>query len=276
MTHTNVVEQPRLRSPLRQTLGRELFVLKRKVRWYIGDERWAKQRVKEELPHMLKEHRSFLLRPLRDVDMWLQHNKVTNLQCTINKIHGLLIYPGETFSFWKLVGRPTKAKGYLTGLVLNNGNISEGIGGGLCQLGNLLYWMALHTPLVVKERWQHSYDVFPDVNRTLPFGSGATLAYNYIDLQLANTTHQTFQINLWLSKTHLHGTVRSDTPSQYDYEVFETDHAFRYQWWGGYTRHNRIWRKMTRQSTGKERVELVTENHAIMMYEPMLPERVNT
>lgn len=272
--HAPIVEQPRLRSPLRQILGREYFILKRKTRWYLGRERWARQRVEKELSYTFKEHRSFLLRPLRDVDMWLQHNKVTNLRLAIGQMNGLLIRPGETFSLWKLVGRPTEGKGYLTGLVLNNGNISEGVGGGLCQLGNLLYWMTLHTPLVVKERWRHSYDVFPDVNRTLPFGSGATLAYNYIDLQLANQTNQTFQINLWLSDTHLHGAIRSDTPSQYNYEVFETDHAFSYQWWGGYTRHNRIWRRIADRSTREERVELVTENHAIMMYEPLLPESV--
>ncbi|MGE3802441.1 MAG: VanW family protein [Candidatus Kapaibacterium sp.] len=271
-SHTTIVEQPRERSRLRRKLGREFYTLKRKAEWRFSRQKWAKERVGESLPFKWKEHRSFLLRPLRDVDMWLQHNKVTNLRLAINQIDGLLIRPGETFSLWKLVGRPTEKKGYLTGLVLDNGKVSQGIGGGLCQLGNLLYWIALHTPLVVKERWRHSYDVFPDVNRTLPFGSGATLAYNYVDLQLFNPTSQTFQINLRLSDTHLHGLISSDLPSHYDYEIFETDHAFRHQWWGGYTRHNRIWRRVTERETGEERVELVTENHAIMMYEPMLPE----
>ena len=39
--------------------------------------------------------------------------------------------------------------------------------------------MTLHTPLQVTERYRHSYDVFPDADRKLPFGSGATCAYNY-------------------------------------------------------------------------------------------------
>ena len=47
------------------------------------------------------------------------------------------------------------------------------MGGGLCQLANLLYWMALHTPLAVVERHHHSFDPFPDENRTLPSGRAA-------------------------------------------------------------------------------------------------------
>ncbi len=269
-THT-VVERPRRRHPLRRRLGREYFILKRRFGWRFGPERWSETISKEELPHLWKEHRSLLLRPLRDVDMELQRNKVTNLRIAISCIDGLLIRPGETFSLWKLVGRPTERRGYLPGLMIENGRIGQGVGGGLCQLGNLLYWIALHTPLTIKERWRHSYDVFPDVNRTLPFGSGATLAYNYVDLQIFNPTDDLFRINLRLSDTDLHGEIRCSHSREHDYEVFETDHAFRHQWWGGYTRHNRIWRRVTNRETGQERVELVTENHAIMMYEPMLP-----
>ena len=95
-----------------------------------------------------------------------------------------------------MVGNPSKRKGYLKCLVLNNGKIGYDYGGGLCQLGNLLYWMVLHSPLVVTERWRHSFDVFPDVNRKLPFGSGATLSYNYIDLQFKNPTKHNYQIKL--------------------------------------------------------------------------------
>ena len=62
----------------------------------------------------------------------------------------------------------------MEGMILRNGRVASGVGGGLCQMTNLLYWMTLHTPLTVTERWRHGYDVFPDSNRTQPFGSGAT------------------------------------------------------------------------------------------------------
>ncbi len=155
-------------------------------------------------------------------------------------------------------------------MMIHNGKVAEGVGGGLCQLGNLLYWMALHTPLSVTERWRHSYDVFPDVNRTIPFACGATLAYNYIDLQLTNNTEYSFKINLWLDEEYLHGSIGCDQAVNKTYEVYETDHQITQQMWGGYTRHNRIWRKITDNTTNEVQHELVAENNAIMMYNPLL------
>ncbi|MCQ2189950.1 MAG: VanW family protein [Paludibacteraceae bacterium] len=112
--------------------------------------------------------------------------------------------------------------------------------------------------------------VFPDVNRTIPFACGATLAYNYLDLQLRNDTDMTFKINLWLDDEYLHGTVECDRPLNKEYEIYETDHCVKLQWWGGYTRHNKIWRKITDTETGEIWDELVAENNAIMMYSPLL------
>ena len=204
--------------------------------------------------------------------MQLQVNKITNLQIACGRIDRLVIAPGERFSLWHLVGRPTARRGYLDGLVLDAGRIRAGVGGGLCQLGNLLYWMLIQTPLTVTERWRHGYDVFPDVNRRLPFGSGATLSYNYVDLGFENRTTEHWQIRLGLDATHLHGAIRCQAPCRYDYRIEETDHHVRPEWWGGYTRHNRIWREIEDRQTGEIRRELVTANHAIMMYEPLLPE----
>jgi vancomycin resistance protein VanW len=157
-------------------------------------------------------------------------------------------------------------------MMIHNGKVATGIGGGLCQLGNLIYWMALHSPLTIKERWRHSFDVFPDVNRTIPFACGATLAYNYIDLQLENRTDITFKINLWLDDEYLHGTLLADFPPENTYEIIETDQRFELQWWGGYTRHNRIFKRITNIATGSVSEELVSENNAIMMYNPTLKE----
>lgn len=202
--------------------------------------------------------------------MVLQRNKVTNLSLAIRHLHQVVIHPGETFSIWKLVGRPTKAKGYLDGLVLTNGQIGKGTGGGLCQLGNLLYWMALHSPLTVTQRWRHGYDVFPDINRNIPFACGATLSFNYIDLQLFNGTNQSFQLLLWLDEEHLNGQLTCETVWPYTYSVYETDHQIKHQWWGAYTRHNRIWKRSSHATNGTTTDELVAENNAIMMYNPLL------
>ncbi len=262
------IQQPLKRSNLRKFLGKEYFIFRRRLKWFLQRGKFAKQNSGVSFPNQIISHQSVLLRKLRNVDMHLQHNKIQNLTLAIAKTHQVVIKPGQTFSIWQLVGRPTKAKGYLPGLVLHNGQTGAGVGGGLCQLGNLLYWMALHTPLTIKERWGHSYDVFPDVNRTIPFACGATLSYNYIDLQLENNTTHNFQIELWLTDTHLHGSISTDAQTTPLYQVFETDHIIQQQVWGGYTRHNKIWRNTFEHATKTQ--EIIAENHAIMMYSPLI------
>lgn len=239
------------------------------MQWYFTPKSWAKVTGHQGFENKVIEHRSIILRPLKDVQMYLQENKRKNLQLAIERVNGCIIKPGETFSFWKLAGRPTAKKGYLEGMVLNQGKIEAGIGGGLCQLGNLMFWMAAHSPLTVVERHRHGFDVFPDIKRTVPFGSGATLSYNYIDLQLKNDTDNSFCINLWLSETHLHGCLSSLHALDDHYSVEERGHQIQLQYWGGYSRHNQIYRIRT-TTNGQKEEELLVENHAIMMYNPFL------
>jgi len=184
---------------------------------------YAKEIQSNPLPYEVFKHQTPMLRRLKDVEMWLQHNKVKNLKIASEQINGVILKPGQTFSFWKLVGKPTKAKGYVNGMVLYNGSFKPEVGGGLCQLSNLIYWMTLHTPLTVTERWRHNYDVFPDSNRTQPFGSGATVAYNYIDLQITNKTKWPFQLLVRVGDKRLHGEWRCLLPLKLRYQIYETD-----------------------------------------------------
>ena len=268
--NNNSVEKPIHRGRFRKYFGREYFILKRRRQWIFGNDVFAKQDFQTSYNFPIIQHRSFLLRPLKDVEMYLQHNKVTNLKLAIANLDKVVIEPGQTFSLWRLVGRPTRSKGYLEGMTLHNGKVLKDIGGGLCQLGNLLYWMALHTPLTIKERWRHGYDVFPDINRTIPFACGATLSYNYVDLQLKNDTDKSFQLNLWIDQEYLNGQITCNQDLEVSYEIYETDHHFNQQWWGGYTRHNKIWKRITNLKSEEVTTELVTENNAIMMYNPLL------
>ena len=71
---------------------------------------------------------------------------------------------------------------------LSDGARGAGVGGGICQLANLLHWMVLHSPLTVVERSEHSFDPFPDNGRVLPWGVGCSIAYNYVDLVVRNDT----------------------------------------------------------------------------------------
>ena len=190
-------------------------------------------------------HKTPLIRKLQGVDLNLLYNKTINLKIAASKLNGICIKPGEVFSYWRLIGNPTRRKGYKDGLILRpDGTFGAGVGGGLCQLSNLIYWMTLHTPLTVIERYRHSHDVFPDSDRTQPFGSGATCVYNYLDLQIHNRTDTEFQLHIHLTKDNLVGEWRSGKPQTYQYEVYEKEHSIISTFWGGYIRHNAIYRRI--------------------------------
>lgn len=198
----------------------------------------------------------------------MQQNKIHNLKLAVEKLNGLVLRPGETFSYWRLIGFPGKLKGYRKGMVLVNGQVRAKRGGGLCQLSNLLYWLTLHTPLTVSERYRHSFDVFPDSGRTQPFGSGATCVYNYRDLQITNNFIETFLLSLEVKDRHLVASWKSQFPLSYTYRVYEKKHWIT-QDKGFYIRHNILYREcyLNNQLFSDE---YLTENHALMMYSPLL------
>lgn len=250
-----------------------LAVLSRRMQrygsWYFGSKKFASKKIIDALPFRIKKHQSVLLKKLGDSDMQLQINKVTSLKIAAKKINHIIIKPGETFSFCKLVGLPTKRKGYLPGMELSFGQAKVGIGGGICQISNLIHWLVMHSPLTVTERHHHSFDPFPDDGRVLPFGSGATVFYNYLDYQFINHTSHTFQINLWFSDKCLEGELRTDTELDYAYHVFEKEHQF-LQIDGQFYRKNEIWRnKILKFQSGKIiEEELLTKNFARVTYTP--------
>jgi vancomycin resistance protein VanW len=219
------------------------------------------------LPVTLVRHASLLRRRLLDLDPHLQETKIVNLRLAAATMDGLVIRPGETFSFWNRVGPPTAARGFVEGLILRGGRITAGIGGGLCQLSNLLYWMALHTPLEVVEQHHHGFDPFPDAGRVLPFGSGATIFWSYGDLRLANPTDQPLQLCVRVGTTRLHGAVRTDRTWPVAYHVEEVGHRFVREADGVVYRENELWRRIVDRRTGEtlERT-LLTRNHAVVGY----------
>lgn len=269
----NEIKQPKQLSKLRQILGKEYYIFQRKLVWHFGKQKWAKTKQETLFKHLVVKHKSLILRPLKDVNMCLQENKRTNLKIAVSHLNKIVVKPQETFSIWRLVGRPTKRKGYLEGLVLNQGNIEKDTGGGLCQLGNLLFWTFAHSPLTITERYRHGFDMFPDVNRKVPFGAGATLSYNDIDLQVKNETENIFQLNLWLDDTYLNVELLSKNKIDKEYKVEERNHVIKQQFWSGYSRHNQIFQIEKNIATATVNKRLLVENHAIMMYNPFLEEK---
>jgi len=240
------------------------------LRWHAGPENFARTRG-DRLPAKVYRHQSKLRRHLAEdpQDRAWQDGKVTNHALAIPQIDGILIRPGETFSFWRLVGRPSARRGFVEGMELSQGRARGGIGGGLCQIGNLLHWIALHSPLEVTQRANHSFDPFPDQGRVIPYGTGAALFWNYIDLWLFNPTDRTFQLRLWMTDTLLNGELRADQLLPHRYHVFEKNGGFERSG-DGWLRQNEIWREL---STKGEEAEVVTceklyANRVRVMYEP--------
>jgi len=261
-----------LRSGARVVAGPAVRRARRELQWRrVGGRRLRLGRAPAAgFPHRVAEHATPLMRRLAGLEERLQRNKAVNLRLAVQRIDGLVLRPGERFSFWWHVGAPTARRGYLPGLVLADGRLTEGVGGGLCQLTNLLYWLTLHTPLTVVERWRHTHDVFPNAGRTQPFGSGATCAWPVLDLQVENRTTTAFRLCVAVTDTHLTGAWTAADAVPTCYEIYEAAHLITNDLPGVFVRHNVIRRRVLDPDGATVDDELVAVNDALMRYAPVL------
>jgi len=212
---------------------------------------------------VIARHQSVIRRKLGNSDPFLQEQKIINLMRACEDLNGLIIKPGEVFSLWETIGKPTLERGYVNGMLLSNGKIVDGVGGGLCQLSNFLCWIFQHADTKVIERYHHSMDVFPDSGRTLPFGSGATCMYNFVDLQIKNTSTQNLQLKIWITDTHLKGQLLAPTNEPLKFDVREKNHTF-IKRGDRYFRYNEIYK--VSKLEGKE----ISEKHLFTNFAPVL------
>ncbi len=109
--------------------------------------------------------------------------RVQNLHVGAGKLHGTVVLPGEEFSVAAALMPFTEANGYAAGGTYIDGQLSESIGGGVCQLSSTLYNALLQTHLTITERHPHSLPV-----GYVPLGQDAAIAGDYKDLKFKNTT----------------------------------------------------------------------------------------
>lgn len=254
--------------PLTYKISVQKNVIQRKVRDFFSKEKFAKQKTDEKLPALVWEHQSLIRRVLGNVDMTLQENKATNLSLAAPKVNGILIRPGETFSFWRTVGKSTAKKGFKEGLVIASSKPDSAIGGGMCQFSNLIHWMVLHSPLDITEHHHHDgFDLFPDFNRKIPFGTGTSISYNYVDYRITNNTDTTYQIIVYVTDTHLCGELRAEKAPSEEYVIeSEGEHFVREN--GDVYRKGKVYRSCIDKNTGKVISKTcIRENHAKVMYD---------
>ena len=255
-------------SPLTYRLSMEKEILKRHLSDILHSTRFTKHVSQTSLPVLVYRHNSLIRRRLGNVDMLLQENKATNLALAVTHINGLLIRPGETFSVWKQVGRTTRRKGYKEGLTIAKGQPSKGIGGGLCQLSNLIHWLVLHSELTITEHHHHDgLDLFPDFGRQIPFGTGTSISYNYIDYRVKNETANTYQFLLWVDDEYLCGELRAQQQQPHTFHIHAENEFFSRED-GIVYRNGQVFRDVIDRTSGRcLDSQLIRTNYARVMYE---------
>ena len=132
---------------------------------------------------LLAEARSGLWTDERSREHKHQRGKVENLRRATAAIGAGMLAPGQVFSFWRMVGKATRRRGYVDGRMIQEGCLVPAVGGGLCQLSNALYDVALRAGCVIRERHGHS-KIVPGSAST--HGRDATVAWNYVDLRFSH------------------------------------------------------------------------------------------
>ena len=243
-------------------------VILRSIQDALRHEKMPQVRNAQPLPHIVKSHSSLIVRHLDGVDLQLQQNKKVNLQLAADAINGTIIRPGETFSVWNAIGHPTEKRGFREGLTISGTKgLGKGVGGGLCQVANMIHWLVLHSTLTVTEMHHHSDALFPDERRRVPFGTGTSIFYKALDYRFRNDTAQDVQLLMWLEDGFLCGELRSEHPMPYSYRIVEEDHHFRKEG-DQYYRISRVYRIVTDRETGAKKKELILNNHSKVLYDP--------
>jgi vancomycin resistance protein YoaR len=114
-------------------------------------------------------------------------NRIHNVTLAASRVSGILVKPGEEFSFDKYLGDVSKATGYATAYVIQNGKTILGDGGGVCQVSTTLFRAILNAGLPITERHAHAYRV-GYYEEDSPPGFDATVFYPSVDLKFVNNT----------------------------------------------------------------------------------------
>lgn len=254
-------------NPTCYRISMEKEILKRHLQDFKAKKNFAKTVGDTKLPNLVTSHVSGLIKRGPGIDLTLQKNKAVNIDLAAQHINRIIIKPGEEFSFWKLVGRITKSKGYLDGRVIMGDKIEAGMGGGLCNLANTIHLLIVHSPMEITEFHTHSDALAPDEGPRKPFSNGTSIAYNNIDYRFKNTTDQTVQLLLWCQDEKLYGELRSEKEFPYRYELVEENHHFKKEGEKFY-RHSKIYRETIDRLTDEIlEKELILDNHSEVMYD---------
>lgn len=240
-------------------------IIQRDIKDIFSKEKFARKKTEEKLPITISEYNSYLIK--KGTEPELQENKVVNVDIASSKINGLIIHPGETFSYWKTIGSVNKRKGYKEGRVIINNKVKPGMGGGLCNLANTINLLILNSPLEITEFHTHSDALAPDYGERIPLKDGTCVGYNYVDYRFKNTTDSDFQLNLWVKDKYLYGELKSIKEFPWEYKLTEENHHFQKEG-DNYYRVSKIYQNKFDKKSGKLlEKKLIWDNHSKVMYD---------
>ena len=125
-------------------------------------------------------------------------NRIHNVQLVAHLVDDKLIAPGETFSFNKTTGERNAAKGFLEAPVIVNGELTTGLGGGVCQVSTTVFNAAFEAGLKITERTNHALYI-----SHYPQGRDATVDYPSLDLKFVNDTGHWLLLRTFVSSSSL-------------------------------------------------------------------------
>lgn len=260
-------------SPVTYAISEKKSILMKHLRNLTSGEHYAKAKYSKQFPCLISSCSSHLIKKGKGIDPVTQYNKAENIRLASSRINGLVIRPGETFSFWGQVGNTTAGKGYKEGRVLIFGKLTKGLGGGLCNLANTIHRAVLQSPLTDTEFHMHSDALAPDEGGVrVPMSAGTSVNYNYVDYRFRNDTDQDIQLLVWCDEENLHCEIRSKTEFPCRYVISEEDHHFTEEA-GSYYRVSRIYQDTYDKKTGELlNHKLIVNNHSKVLFDPaMIP-----
>lgn len=255
--------------PVAYAISEKKEIARRGIKNKLSDEKFSREILETPLPNLVTEYSSNMIKRGPGVDPETQSNKAVNIAIANRSLNGIVVHPGETFSFWTLVGRATKRKGYQVGRILQGSRLITGTGGGLCNLANTINYMVLHTPLDITEFHTHSDALAPDKGERRPLANGTSVCFNSVDYRFKNNTDQDFQLLIRCDGDDLCGEIRSERPVDNSYRLTEEDHHFTKEG-DKYYRVSKIYRETLDKDGNVIKKELIVDNHSEVFFDPEL------
>lgn len=255
--------------PMTYEISLKKEIIKRHIRNILNGEHFSRKRSPQPMLAVIASYSGEMIKKGPGIDLQLQLNKAKNIELACSKIDGLVIEPGESFSFWHYVGKTSRGNGFSEGRVIVNGKLISGTGGGLCNLANTLNLLVMHSPLTITEIHHHSDALAPDPdNQYTPYGAGTSVNYNFIDYRFRNDTDQPVQLRAWCDGSILKAELRSTKEFPYNYRIVGENHHFHKEENGKFYRKSKIYRETIDKATNKViNRELKWDNRSEVMFD---------